>query len=63
MLVVTSATVLGMPNGAPDGACPNIYPVGHAAVNNMANDTFPYYVNISSLSNGYVPGRNYASKQ
>ena len=62
MLVVTSATVLGLPTGAPDGACADIYPVGHAAMPNMANDTLPYYVNISSLSNGYVPGRNYASK-
>ena len=65
LLAVTATTVLGRPDGAPIGACPNIYPVGHTPPpNNTANmSALPYTVNTDSLANGnYTPGQPHSSK-
>ena len=63
VLVVTTATVIGYPLGAPEQACVEIRPLGHTRVNNTATGPIPYTVNTSSLSDGYVAGQAYPSKQ
>ena len=62
LLVGVPATVMGFPTGAPMEACDTISPnpISHRA--DPQTTAVPYTVNISSLANGYVPGRNYPSK-
>ena len=62
-MLVTTATVMGYPLGAPEQACVEIRPLGHTGTNNMATGPIPYTVNTSSLSDGYVGGGTYPSKQ
>ena len=57
-----AATVMGYPLGAPEQACADIRPLDHIAIDNMATGAVPYYVNISSLSDGYLGGQTYTGK-
>ena len=62
LLGVPVTVVMGFSSGAPSGACTTISPdpARHGAPPQTVD--FPYYVNISSLDNGYVPGQSYPSK-
>ena len=62
LLGVPVTVVMGFSTGAPEPACSTISPnpTQHGASPQTVE--FPYYVNISSLDNGYVPGRSYPSK-
>ena len=57
-LGVTVTVVVGNMAGAPPEACSTITP-GHGT--SMATGAVPYTVDISSLTDGYVPGQNYTS--
>ena len=52
--------MVGYPSGAPNAACSSITP-SHSG-GNTATGSVPYKVNISSLTNGYVPGQSYTSE-
>ena len=62
LLGVPVTVVMGLSSGAPMSSCTSISPDpgGHGADPQTVG--FPYYVNISSLDNGYVPGQSYPSK-
>ena len=60
LLGVIVTAVVGFPSGAPSSACSTISP-NHAGTTPQTS-AVPYTVNISSLTNGYVPGQSYTSK-
>ena len=62
LLGVPVTVVMGRSDGAPPSACNTISPdpTSHGA--DPQTTAVPYYVNISSLGYGYVPGESYLSK-
>ena len=60
LLGVAVTAVVGFPSGAPASACSTISP-NHMNTSPQTS-AVPYTVNISSLTNGYVPGQSYTSK-
>jgi len=61
MLIASTVTVLGLPGGAPEGACMTFTP-GHTNPPNMATGEVPFYVNISEITDYYEPDETYTSK-
>ena len=61
MLIASTVTVLGRPDGAPEEACMTFIP-GHANPPNMAAGDVPFYVNISEIADYYEPDETYTSK-
>lgn len=62
VLTVSTATVLGLPNGAPVMACNNGLVPDHGNPQNMASGDSPFYVNISDLGDYYIPEETYTSE-
>ena len=60
LLGVIVTAVVGRPDGAPASACSTISP-SHGGTTPQTSEV-PYTVNISSLTNGYIPGQSYTSK-
>ena len=65
LLCMLAAAVHARPNGAPGGACPNIYPVGHTDPSNSITDPTggPFQLDISNFTMctgaGSAPGYCY----
>ena len=62
MLAVSTATVMGMPDGAPLGACSNNLTPVHGNPANMAVGGNPFYVNTDDIGDYYVPEEIYSSE-
>ena len=62
LLGIPVTVVMGLSSGAPESACSTISPDPNRHNADPQTSEFPYYVNMSSLANGYVPGRSYPSK-
>ena len=62
VLTLSRTTVLGLPGGAPEGACASLVPVGHANPANQATGDVPFNIDISATGGCYAPGDMYQSK-
>ena len=61
LLAASVVAVLGLPGGAPEGAC-NTFTPGHNNPTNQADGDVPFYVNTSAIGDSYTPDYTYTSK-
>ena len=62
MLAVSTAAVMGFPNGASIDACDNGLMPNHPSPPNMAVGDSPFYVNTSNIGDYYIPEETYTSE-